>query len=133
ETNRADVQFKVTPGPRARVKSEGARVWSWTRRKLIPMYQEAGLDPELLQEGRQNLISYFQSKGYFTVQVTSELTPAQNEQTILYRIQKGPRHKVKDVQIVGNHKVSEDELRGHVVVQKARFFSHGKFSQQLAR
>ncbi len=133
QTQRADVHFNVTPGPRAHVKIEGAHVWSWTQHKLIPMYQQAGLDPELLQEGRQNLISYFQSKGYFNVQVTSELNPAQNEQTILYKVNKGPRHKVKDVQIVGNHKVPEGDLRGHVAVQKARFFSHGKFSQQLAR
>jgi outer membrane protein insertion porin family len=133
QTGRADVHFNVTPGPRAHVKIEGAHVWSWTQRKLIPMYQQAGLDPELLQEGRQNLISYFQSKGYFNVQVTSELSPEQNEQTIRYRINKGPRHKVKDVQIVGDQKIPEGQLRGHVAVQKARFFSHGKFSQQLAR
>ena len=97
------------------------------------MYQQAGLDPECYRKGDKNLISYFQSKGYFNVQVTSELNPAQNEQTILYKVNKGPRHKVKDVQIVGNHKVPEGDLRGHVAVQKARFFSHGKFSQQLAR
>jgi outer membrane protein insertion porin family len=133
QTRRADVRFNVTPGPRAHVKIEGAHVWSWTQRKLIPMYQQAGLDPELLQEGRQNLISYFQSKGYFNVQVTSELRPAQDEQTILYKVNKGPRHKVKEVQIVGNHKIEDGSLRGHIAVQKARFFSHGKFSQQLAR
>ena len=133
ETHRADVHFNVTPGPRAHVKIEGAHVWSWTKHKLIPMYQQAGLDPELLQEGRQNLISYFQSKGYFNVQVSSEIHPSANEQIILYGINKGPRHKVKDVQIVGNHKIEDGQLRGHIVVQKARFFSHGKFSQQLAR
>ena len=133
ETHRADVHFNVTPGPRAHVKIEGAHVWSWTRHKLIPMYQQAGLDPELLQEGRQNLISYFQSKGYFNVQVSSEIRPASEDQTILYSINKGPRHKVKDVQITGNRKIDDGKLRGYVAVQKARFFSRGKFSQQLAR
>jgi outer membrane protein assembly factor BamA len=133
QTQRADVRFNVTPGPRAHVKIEGAHVWSWTQHKLIPMYQQAGLDPELLQEGRQNLISYFQSKGYFNVQVSSEIRPEANDQIILYSVNKGPRHKVKDVQIVGNHKIEDGELHGHVAVQKARFFSHGKFSQQLAR
>src|SRR5436190_4974479 len=133
QTQRANVHFNVTPGPRAHVKIEGALVWSWTQHKLIPMYQQTGLDPELLQEGRQNLISYFQSKGYFNVQVSSEIRPVANGQTILYSVNKGPRHKVKDVQVVGNHKIEDGELRGHVAVQKARFFSHGKFSQQLAR
>jgi outer membrane protein insertion porin family len=133
QTQRADIHFNVTPGPRAHVKIEGAHVWSWTQHKQIPVYQQAGLDPELLQEGRQNLISYFQSKGYFNVKVSSKIRPAANDQTILYIVNKGRRHKVKDVQIVGNHKIEDGELRGHVAVQKARFFSHGKFSQQLAR
>ena len=87
ETRRADVHFNVTPGPRAHVKIEGAHVWSWTQRKLIPMYQQAGLDPELLQEGRQNLISYFQSKGYFNVQVNiGDAVLRRDDQTILYKV-----------------------------------------------
>jgi outer membrane protein insertion porin family len=133
KTRRADVHYEVTPGPRAHVKIEGAHVWSRTQHKLIPMYQQAGLDPELIQEGRQNLISYFQSKGYFNAQIQSELQQGKNEQTIFYHITKGPRHKVKEVDIAGNHKIPNDELRGHIAVQKAHFFSHGKFSTQLAR
>lgn len=135
-SNRADVHFKVTLGELAHVKVEGAHLWSWTRRKLLPMYEQAGLDPEIIQEGRQNLISYFQSKGYFDVRVDNQTQKVQNGEDIIYRITKGPRHSVKSVDIAANHILPDSELRGHVAVQKhglIPFFSHGKFSDQLVR
>jgi outer membrane protein insertion porin family len=132
-TRRAEVHFEVTPGPLAHVRVEGARLWGRTRRKLLPIYQIAGLDPELIQESRQNLISHFQSKGYFDVAVQSDIQKAQNGQTVLFRVIKGSKHKVTAVAIVGNQKLSGDDLRGHVKVQKGRFFSHGTFSEKLVR
>jgi outer membrane protein insertion porin family len=132
-TRRADLQFEVTLGARAHVKVEGAHLWGRTQRKLLPIYQIAGLDPELIQESRENLISHFQSKGYFDVAVQSDIQPAPNGQTILFRVIKGARHKVKEVEIVGNQELSEDQLQGRVKVQKGRFFSHGAFSQRLVK
>lgn len=132
-THQADLQFEVTPGARAHVKVEGAHLWGRTQRKLLPIYQIAGLDPELIQESRENLISHFQSKGYFDVAVQSDVQPAPNGQTILFRVIKGARHKVKEVEIFGNQELSDDQLQGRVKVQKGRFFSHGAFSQRLVK
>ncbi len=135
-TNRADVRFKVTPGELAYVKVEGAHLWSWTRHRLLPIYQQAGLDPEILQEGRQNLTSYFQSKGYFDVKVDEQTQPIQKGENIIYRITKGPRHSVTAVELAGNHALSDADLRDHITVEKAgflSFFSHGKFSDKLVR
>lgn len=132
-THRADLQFEVTPGARAHVNVEGAHLWGRTQRKLLPIYQMAGLDPELIQESRENLISHFQSKGYFDVVVQSDIQPTPNGQTILFRIIKGARHKVTEVAIVGNQELSDDQLLGRVKVQKGRFFSRGAFSQRLVK
>ena len=132
-THRADVRFDVTPGKRAHVDVEGAHVWGRTQRKLLPIYQIAGLDPELIQESRENLISYFQSKGYFDTAVQSEIEPAPGGQTILFRIIKGARHKVTDVAIVGNQKLTGEQLISHVKVRKKRFLSRGNFSQRLLK
>lgn len=127
-THRADLQFEVTTGARAHVKVEGAHLWGRTQKKLLPIYQIAGLDPELIQESRENLISHFQSKGYFDVTVQSDIQPAPDGQTILFRVVKGARHKVKEVEIVGNQELSDGQLQGRVKVRKGRFFSHGAFS-----
>ena len=133
QTNHADIHFNVTLGPLVHVKVEGAHLWSWTRRRLLPLYQQVGLDPELIQEGRQNLISHFQSKGFFDVKVDTHVQQQPNGQTVLYQITKGPRHKVKAVDIAGNQHISDEELRSVLKVGKARFFSRGQFSDKLVR
>ncbi|HEY1271311.1 MAG TPA: POTRA domain-containing protein, partial [Terriglobales bacterium] len=135
-TNRADVELDVTPGPLVNVRIEGAHVWSWTRRSLLPVYEQSGLDPELIQEGQQNLISHFQSKGYFDVQVSSRTEKAARGQAIVYQVMKGPRHKVKEVHVSGNRTLSDHDLHPVLTLQKAGivpFLSHGQFSDQMVR
>jgi len=132
-TNRADIIFHVQTGPPIHVKVEGAHLWSWTRHKLLPVYQQLGVDQELIQEGRQNLVSHFQSKGYFDTQVAADVTPANPGESIVYRITKGPRHKETGVEVAGNQSLSDKELMPHVTVEKGRFFSHGKYSDKLVR
>ena len=133
ESNRADITFNVKTGPIVNVRVEGAHLWSWTRNKLLPIYQQAGLGPELIQEGRQNLISHFQQQGYFETKVTADVQQDSSGQTIVYTIVKGPRHKVSDIDIVGNQARDEKDLMGHVKVSRGRFFSHGLYSEQLVR
>src|SRR5207302_3197290 len=94
ETNRADINFHIQPGPAVHAKINGTGfIWPWTRRKLLPIYAGIGVDPELIQEGRQNLVSYLQSKGYFDAQVTSQVQQQDGAETIIYQATKGPRHK----------------------------------------
>ena len=133
--HRADIHFKITTGPPVHVKIEGAHVWARTQRKLLPIYEQAGLDPELLQEGRRNLISYFQAKGFFDAQVESKLEKTPTGEQVQYFIVKGPRRKVAGVEIVGNQALSTKDLSGHLKVEKGRFplISRGKFSEQLVR
>lgn len=132
-TNRADIHFNVDPGPVVNVDIKGAHVWSWTKHKLLPVYAQIGLDPELIQEGRQNLISYFQSKGFFDVNVTTNVAQQSRGENIVYQVSKGPRHKVAGVNIAGNKTIDEDQLTGHVAVKKAHWFSHGDYSDKLVR
>ena len=129
--NRADITFNVQSGPFYHVKVQGGHVWSWTKRKLLPVYQQVGVDPEIIQEGRKNLVSHFQSKGYFDAKVDVNTQKQTDGETIVYQIAKGPRHKVKDVDIAGNQTLKEDDLLKHVPVKKAHIFSHGSYSENL--
>lgn len=135
ETNRADITFSVQVGPIVHVKIQGAHIWSWDKSKLLPVYDQIGVDPELIQEGRRNLVSYLQAKGYFNVQVASSVQQQPNGETILYQITKGPRHRVGAVTIAGNRHISDARLMPNLKVQKAGWFwfEHGKYSQKLVR
>ncbi|HEU5452228.1 MAG TPA: POTRA domain-containing protein, partial [Terriglobales bacterium] len=133
ETRKADVNFTVKTGPVVHVQLQGIHVWSWTKKKLLPVYQQVGLDPELIQEGRQNLLSYAQSKGYFDAKVTTRTQQGPKGETIFYDVVKGPRHKVAEVNITGNQHLSDKVLQGHVKVEEGHLFGHGKYSEKLAK
>lgn len=131
--NRADLDFRVTQGPRITINIVGAHVWGRTQKKLIPMYQENTVDPDLVHEGEQDLASYFQSKGFFDVKVTSRIVPEPGGTVITYQIAKGPRGKVTSVGFHGNQYFSDGDLSSRVAVKKRRWYnpwSHGAFSQQ---
>jgi len=134
-TNRADITFHVDTGPTVKVATTGAHISKRTVRNLVPMYAENAVNDELIREGQQNILSYFQKKGYFDakVDVTQNQTP--QGLSIVYDIHKDGRFKVKEVAFKGNHRFSSKELRSHVSVEKASwlFFSHGKYSQKLVR
>jgi len=133
ETNRADIHLEGKTGPLVHVKVEGAHLFSWTRKSLLPVYQGIGVDDESVEEGRQALISYFQAKGYFDVTVDANSATAPGGDTIVYKISKEKKHKVDEVKLAGNSQVSSDDLTPHILVQKKQLFSPGKFSQKLVR
>jgi outer membrane protein assembly factor BamA len=136
ETNRANITFQVTQGPKIDVKIAGAHVWGRTQKKLIPMYQEYTVDRDLVNEGVQDLTSYFQSKGYFDVKVQSKFERTPAGVTVLYQVEKGKRGKVTSIDFDGNHHFDDKDLKASVPIKTgSRFlpFSHGQYSEQLVR
>jgi outer membrane protein insertion porin family len=133
ETNRADIHLSVKTGPQIHVETEGAHLFPWTRKSLLPFYQGIGVDDESIQEGRQALVSYFQAKGFFDVKVDAKSTTGPNGDTILYQITKDKKHKVDEVKLAGNKQISGDDLAPHIVVEKKHLFSPGNFSDKLVR
>jgi outer membrane protein insertion porin family len=133
ETNRADIHFNVQEGPTVHVQVKGAHLWSWTRKSLLPIYQGVGVDPELVQEGREALVSYFQDKGFFDVDVDSQFHKENSVDTIVYVITKGKKHKVTGVSVAGNSQIKTPDLMALVRVKKSHLFSPGDYSEKLVR
>jgi outer membrane protein insertion porin family len=136
ETNRTDIKYDVMEGPQIEIKLAGAHVWGRTQKKLIPMYQENAVDADLVNEGAQDLTSYFQAKGYFGAKVQSQIQKQGTGVTVLYQIEKGQRGKVEAIEFHGNQHFSDKDLKSHVQVTKRVPlvpFSHGKYSEQLVR
>ncbi|MGA2889396.1 MAG: POTRA domain-containing protein [Terracidiphilus sp.] len=133
DTNHATIHFTVESGLTSKVSIEGVHLWSWTRKSLLPVYQGVGVDEESVEEGRQALISYFQTKGFFDTKVDAQLKKEAKLNTVVYRISKEKRHKVSSVKISGNTHLPASDLTSHITVQESHLFSPGKFSQQLLR
>lgn len=132
-TNRADIYFAVNPGAAVKVDIAGAHLWSWDKKKLLPMYQGVGVDDETVQEGKQALASYFQGKGYFDVKVEAQTQKESTDEKVIYRITREKKHKVEDVKVVGNTHLQSSRLMPQITVEKEHLLSRGKFSQELLR
>lgn len=130
-TNRADVKFHVVAGAPVKVRIQGAHLWSWTKKSLLPIYQGVGVDPELVREGNRALVSYYQGKGYFDAKVDSNISVEDSTDLVDYRIVKGKKHKVDSVSLAGNADIAASKLTPLITVKKAQFFSRGKYSRSL--
>src|SRR6185312_17555872 len=130
-TNAASIHFKVAPGVPTHVHIEGAHLWGWTRKSLLPFYQGVGVDPETVEEGRQALLSHFQDQGYFDAAVQSELVNSAKNNTVIYQVAKGKKYRVGKVTLSGNTHIPSSALIPGIQVKKARLFLRGKFSQNL--
>jgi outer membrane protein insertion porin family len=138
-TNTADLAFRVDTGPRVIVRTTGARL-TWLpllagreKRALIPIYSEGTIDRDLVDEGRQNLINYFQKKGYFDVKVQTKFERQPEAIYLTYVIDSGKKHKVSSVRFYGNHALNDGNLLAHIPVKKAHFWSHGDYSDKLLK
>ncbi|MGH9641497.1 MAG: POTRA domain-containing protein [Terriglobales bacterium] len=140
DTNHADLVIDARPGPIVKVQVTGAKL-SWLpflrgrqMKKLIPIFSEGTVDPDLVEEGRRNLIDFFQSRGYFDAKVTTNFQNQDSNVDLVYHVERGSRHNVETVGFSGNQHVDKDELLQQVAVKPHRLFlSRGKFSDKLLR
>jgi len=129
QSNRASLHFDIEMGPTVQVRVTGARVSKKTLQRLIPIYQEATIDEDLINEGENNLVSYFQDRGFFDVAVTPDLTADPAKLILTYAVQQGRKHRVQSVKLAGNRRVLRQDLLGQLQIQQANYLSRGKFSQ----
>lgn len=126
----------VDPGPKVKVSAVEAKVSQRVLKKYVPVFQEHTVNNDLLTEGKRNLTGYFESKGYYDVDVDVRTAPAVNDlQTIEYVISEGSRYKLVHVGFAGNRYFDDDTLRERMFMQPASFLTmrHGRYSEAFRR
>lgn len=132
DTNRVDVNFKITPGPKVTVKVEGTKLSDKRLHQLVPFYQEGAVDLELVDEGEDNINGYFQSKGYFDSKTDSSMTKQDDSVSVVYTVQRGKKHRLKEIYYNGNHYFSDKDLESHIAIKEGfLFLTRGHFNQEL--
>jgi len=138
-TNRVEVSFTVEVGPVVTVRTEGAKLsaipWLSGRqmKKLIPVFSEGTIDRELVAEGQRNLTDYFQKKGFYDATVTTDFQRKPDQILLVYKIDRGQKHKVDRILFHGNYAISEKDLLAQVSVKKSHIWTHGSLSQKLLK
>lgn len=140
KTNTLPVELEVTEGPLVRIVVDGAKFSQKDLRKLIPVYEEGAVDPDLLEEGKRNLQERLERSGYFdalvdyttaTREIQSKRGAKGTEEVITYRVERGKKHTLLAIQISGNHYFSADLLRSRMQIFAGAFGSRGRFSRRL--
>ena len=133
-SNSEDYVLNIERGPRVEIEVRGAAMSSGQIRKYVPVYEEAAVDLDLLNEGARNIRDYFQTQGYFDAKVGFEQQNAANQDLlrVVYTVEKGIKHKLAAIAIDGNQFFDRDTLREHMNIQPSSLLlPHGRFSQSL--
>ncbi len=139
-SNTVPLNLEVTEGPRVQLAVTGAKISQSELKKLVPIYQEGAIDSDLLEEGRRNLQERFERKGYFDAKVsfTTENREAPNgrnghgaEEVVTYHIDRGIRHRLVGIALVGNEYFSNEILRSHLQDTPGAFGIPDRFSRRL--
>jgi len=132
DTNTVTPILKIDSGPPVLVQLRGAKLSSGKLRNLLPIYEERSIDRDLLEEGSRDLVSYFQTQGYFDATASYQAaSPPNGEHLIDYYVSTGVRHKIAKVQVQGNHYFDNSTIRERMSVMAATFirYRHGSYSR----
>ena len=137
ETNLADVSIQVDTGPLIYIRIVGAKL-TWVpfqsgrlTKKLISIYDEGSIDPDVIEESRRNLVDYFQRKGYFNAKVSTQHQQQNGTIILSFVVDEGAKFSVDQISFTENHHISSGDLAAQVTVKKKRWIiSHGLYSQK---
>ena len=139
--NTIPLTLDVSEGPRVQVAVTGAKFSNSDLKRLVPIYQEGAVDPDLLEEGKRNIRERLEREGYFDADVSygtetrevqgKEQKTTGSEELITYRVERGERHKLAGIEFTGNHYFASDLLQSRLQIYGAALGSRGRFSRRL--
>jgi len=135
ERRRVRPELSVTPGPKVKIQAVETKVSHRVLKRYVPVFEEHAVNNDLLAEGKRNLGDYFQSKGYYDVDVDIRSSPPENDlETIEYVISRGSRYKLVRISFSGNRYFKDETLLERMYMQPAAFFMRrGRYSEAFRR
>jgi outer membrane protein insertion porin family len=134
EDNQAVVVFVVQEKPRlATVEIEGNK--SIPTADLLPLVPAAGdvLDVYAVNKGRDDIVQKYKEKGYYYVDVQVDERLLREESRAVYRINEGPRVRVRKILFEGVRSVPEATLRRQIETKTYIWiFRTGEFDEEKA-
>ena len=130
-----DYDFNASEGPLVKVTLDGAKISKSRLKLLVPIYEEGTIDNDLLNEGTFNIKDYLFQQGYFDAAVSVKVVGAETpSESVVFTVNRGTKHKVGSVRIVGNKYFDSDLLKERMQVQKADLYlRNGRYSPQLMK
>ncbi len=140
-SNTLPLTLDVIAGPTVHLSLEGAKFSKRDLRRLIPIYQEASVDVDLLEEGKRNLRERLEREGYFDAKVDYAVSDdtaksgdgesKTGQETITYKVDRGIQYKKLSIEITGNHYFSKELLLSRLSIVPSALFVKPRFSRRL--
>lgn len=137
--------FLINEGQKQRVwsvKFEGNTIASDGRLKTqvkskppILLMFKGEVDREKIDKDVDNLQAYYRSLGFFGARIGRELefNEKENWLTLTFVIDEGPRYKVRDISVIGNTKISSEELLKDHKLKSGDFFDQSNADADLTK
>jgi len=135
--NAVDLEIRIDPGKITvvQVMEEGgkkAAISDKELRTLVPIYEEGAVDSELVNEGRERIVGFYQQLGFFDASTTATVTEGSDESVrVDYIVTKREEHRVRSIQIVGSAYFTEVDILKKMKTSEGKLSSHGLFSPEL--
>ncbi|MCI0418590.1 MAG: outer membrane protein assembly factor BamA [Acidobacteria bacterium] len=134
-SNSVEIQMQIESGSFVYIELTGGKISKKQLRELVPIYEEASIDVDLIEEGRRNIEDHFQRKGFFDVTVQKELieVPSENAYQVNYTIDRGKRQKVVSIDFFGATHFGRNQLLQPLATRMGGLTSRGTFSGDLLK
>jgi outer membrane protein insertion porin family len=132
-SNSVDYTYLLEQGPVVIIYAQGFRIARGVMKREVPVYEENALDDDLLNEGKNNLLDYLQSRGYLDAGITIQRENDPDAIRVIYRVDPGPAHRFELIDITGNKYFSRQMLRSRLQIEPAGLISHGRYSGALLK
>lgn len=109
-------------------------------RETIDIRDGSVLSESALRRNLQKILDLYEEKGFFLARVTHTIEPRpgeRNEVDVVFHIVEGQQVQVRSIQFIGNHSLTDEELRGVMSTSTGGFFSFitssGTFREEAFR
>ncbi|MBX7149449.1 outer membrane protein assembly factor BamA [bacterium] len=111
KTGKIDAVITVNERKNIELKFEGNHWFlDATLKELTTFVEERGYDRFSIERSRDNIEKFYKLNGFSEVSVTDETKKQDNNVFVIFKIEEGPRTRLKDVDVLGNKKVGEKDL-----------------------
>ena len=136
-SNSVDLNLQLEPGKTTTVQvfEEGNKKSGISDKKLralVPIFEEGTVDPELVNEGRDRIVGYYQQLGFFDASATAQLTEGTDQSVrVDYVVTKREEHRVRSIRVLGSAFFTEADILKKMKTSEGKLSSHGVFSPDL--
>ena len=125
DQHRMNLSFPIDIGPRVEVEVTGADLAALVDQGLLGFMGAGGYDTALVGFSVQRVRSWYQSEGYYQVDVQTSEEIAEDLIRLTMTVDPGPRYRLTRIRLTGNDTFEEETLRRLMATTERRAFTPG--------